>query len=583
MSFETTTCPRCESTSTAHMPESIGFNQWRCNQCSHQWDFASPEERAVVPNHLAGGRIEQFLEEFLAIKAAIRSEAEKIWDSCAKAAHQATSIAGKEDKPRVFAEHVDRWRDHLIRLQEGLIIDRLVPLGAKYQISSNEQMWLFQACHEAWSPVTAGYVDWFTFAIRGQLYVAAPWVIPEWAWLLRGAPRPLAHLDVRPDEKYSALLHCLEGTLEHDLVAHRKGAIAKAFLARKPGEPPRGAAEYLFRSKDPEQCFLPPKTQGSPTLAKVATAQSEEASVSEASELFFAWWPSSSFPSPGWPVVVQKFRDAHRILTTKGFLIVADPENALGDGKSWVLQCKPTARLPKGADPADLATQCLESEGVETDSVVQLDEGDRTIYVSLSPLPKPITSIEVQKEPRTDRRTQLLEKIYGVDVAKLSKISSAAITKEWKDGHGGENPTMDYVARETIKRAEQALGVRQTPSPQPAWPLSTFETTVGRLMVDARKACPMKYLPQTEILKIADLLDNQKIPVRRNLERHAGRTMAEYNQQHPLAAIKSWRNAVSHPQFRRAVRKRFSRAEAKYKKATPSIANPSAGTPRTTI
>jgi hypothetical protein len=233
MSLETTTCPRCESTSTAHLPESIGFNQWICNQCSHQWEFASQEERALVPTHLTGGRIEQFLEEFLAIKAVIKGESARIWNDSANGAHQAISITGNEDKIRLFGEQVDLWRDQLIGLQENLIIDRLLPLEAKYQVSSNEQIWLSQACHEAMRPVTAGFVDWFTFAIRGQLYGAESWVIPDWAWRLRGAPRQIADLDVTQDEKVSSLLHCLAGTLEHDLAMHRKEAIAKAFLALK--------------------------------------------------------------------------------------------------------------------------------------------------------------------------------------------------------------------------------------------------------------------------------------------------------------------------------------------------------------
>jgi hypothetical protein len=113
--------------------------------------------------------------------------------------------------------------------------------------------------------------------------------------------------------------------------------------------------------------------------------------------------------------------------------------------------------------------------------------------------------------------------------------------------------------------------------------LSEFEATVGKLMVEARTMCPTKYLPPTEILKIADLLDDQAFAVRSNLEREAARIMAEYNQRHPKAAVKSWRTALSHPLFRRAVRKRFSRSEERYKKATPSIVAPSAGTPRTTI
>jgi hypothetical protein len=113
-------------------------------------------------------------------------------------------------------------------------------------------------------------------------------------------------------------------------------------------------------------------------------------------------------------------------------------------------------------------------------------------------------------------------------------------------------------------------------------PLSEFEATVGKLMVEARRGCPTKHLPQTEILKIAALLDDKNLPVRVNLEREAARALADYNQRHPTSAIKSWRTALSRPQFRRAVRKRFSRAEEKYKKSTAPDA-PSAGTPRTTI
>jgi hypothetical protein len=101
-------------------------------------------------------------------------------------------------------------------------------------------------------------------------------------------------------------------------------------------------------------------------------------------------------------------------------------------------------------------------------------------------------------------------------------------------------------------------------------------------MVQARSQCRAKYLPQTEILRIAVLLDEKQFPVRKNLERAAARLMAEYNKQHPKGAIKSWEAASSLPKFRGAVRKRFLRAEEKYRKAIPS-AESSVGTPRTTI
>lgn len=107
--------------------------------------------------------------------------------------------------------------------------------------------------------------------------------------------------------------------------------------------------------------------------------------------------------------------------------------------------------------------------------------------------------------------------------------------------------------------------------PNKSTPLSTFESMIGRLMVQARMRCPTKYLSKDEIVRIADLLDSEKVPVRINLEREAGRSMAEYNQRHSKAAIKSWRAALGHPQFRRAVRKRFSRAEDKCRRSNPQL------------
>jgi len=129
--------------------------------------------------------------------------------------------------------------------------------------------------------------------------------------------------------------------------------------------------------------------------------------------------------------------------------------------------------------------------------------------------------------------------------------------------------------------ASKAPSQARFPPMRSSTPLSEFEATVGKLMVEARKECQTKCLPKTEILKIAALLDDKGVPVRSNLERDAAGTMADYNQKHPTAPIKSWRNALGHPKFRRAVRKRFSRAEDKYRKG--SVAGPSAGTPRTTI
>jgi methylaspartate ammonia-lyase len=109
-----------------------------------------------MPKHLAGSREEQFLEQLIAIKAQIKSEAEKIWNGCFKV-HQMIAVASDDDKRRVFSEQFEIWRNRLIKLQEKLIGDRLLPLVVEYGIAENEQMWLLKACQEAWNPVAAGY------------------------------------------------------------------------------------------------------------------------------------------------------------------------------------------------------------------------------------------------------------------------------------------------------------------------------------------------------------------------------------------------------------------------------------------
>jgi hypothetical protein len=231
-----TICPRCESGATVHLPQSVGFNQWHCNMCTHQWDFATNEERALVPDHLIGGKIEQFLEEFLAIKTMVKGESEQLWAGCLKA-YELINATSLEDRARVFCEQVERWRDRLRELQEVLILDRLLPLIGKYEIARNEQNWLAGACYEAWKPVRDGYNDWFVVAMRGCLVGPGDWVIPEWAWQLPGAPRGLAQLDIDRAEKVSPLLHGLAGALESELLLTRKSTIARAFLAQKSGTP----------------------------------------------------------------------------------------------------------------------------------------------------------------------------------------------------------------------------------------------------------------------------------------------------------------------------------------------------------
>jgi hypothetical protein len=124
--------------------------------------------------------------------------------------------------------------------------------------------------------------------------------------------------------------------------------------------------------------------------------------------------------------------------------------------------------------------------------------------------------------------------------------------------------------------------LRRDPTPVRRISLSDFEATVGPLMVQARQGCATKYLPKSEVSKIAEALDKEKCPVRSNLERESSRRMAEYNQTHPNVAIKTWTAALNHAQFRGAVRKRFSRAEEKYRRATHAQTLLAGGSPRTT-
>jgi hypothetical protein len=106
---------------------------------------------------------------------------------------------------------------------------------------------------------------------------------------------------------------------------------------------------------------------------------------------------------------------AHQILTKRGFLILADPSNDLGDGKTWVLECERTDKLPKDADLADLARQCLQSNGMGIDGV--FPKG-RILYVTLSPPAQRTT----QASPESDRqrlRFERLRETYGVNLSQL--------------------------------------------------------------------------------------------------------------------------------------------------------------------
>jgi hypothetical protein len=91
-------------------------------------------------------------------------------------------------------------------------------------------------------------------------------------------------------------------------------------------------------------------------------------------------WPSTFF-GPVLPEVLKKLKGAHQILTSRGFVFIDDPLNPLGDGRSWVLKCEPPDKLPNNSDPARLAGECLQAEGIKVAKRPVLD-GD-TLLIPL--------------------------------------------------------------------------------------------------------------------------------------------------------------------------------------------------------
>jgi hypothetical protein len=180
-------------------------------------------------------------------------------------------------------------------------------------------------------------------------------------------------------------------------------------------------------------------------------------------------WPPRSF-SPGFPGVREQLVRAFRTLTKSGFLIDSDPQNDLGDGKTWVVECRSTDKLPKDTDLADLARQCLESKGIVTDGVSL--EG-RTLYVTLSPPARQIAPSEQQSGPalaeseRERLRAKRLRENYGINIDGPPIRSRSAIIKEYMEAHNGEQPPEEYVVGETLESVRQSLGMKKAQSDLP--------------------------------------------------------------------------------------------------------------------
>lgn len=70
---------------------------------------------------------------------------------------------------------------------------------------------------------------------------------------------------------------------------------------------------------------------------------------------------------------------------------------------------------------------------------------------------------------------------------------------------GGETSPLPPAKQLTSATWDSAQGLLPAHSVQ----LSVFESTVGKLMVQARMKCPTKHLPHAEIVRLAGLLDDQ--------------------------------------------------------------------------
>ena len=95
----------------------------------------------------------------------------------------------------------------------------------------------------------------------------------------------------------------------------------------------------------------------------------------------FGKWPSSSFGLVR-PEVLEQLKRAHQILDGRGFVIVDDPMNPLGDGKNWDLKCKPPIDVESNSDAARLAYRCLIAEGIRLWARPMPDGDDLVIPVS---------------------------------------------------------------------------------------------------------------------------------------------------------------------------------------------------------
>jgi hypothetical protein len=178
------------------------------------------------------------------------------------------------------------------------------------------------------------------------------------------------------------------------------------------------------------------------------------ARVEQLEELGFdAAWPSVFLPLR--TDVRELLGRVRRILEERGFQVRGVPDNLLnqvGDGKTWVVRCMPTAKIPPGQDSADLAWRCLESEDVKVSARPTWENGSLLVAldeVSMQPLPQLPNSGSTE----TKRRSIVDPLIAAKGWSTLQWANEAGVDYHTADNYlKGKTKKLRADARERLAR-----------------------------------------------------------------------------------------------------------------------------------
>jgi hypothetical protein len=137
--------------------------------------------------------------------------------------------------------------------------------------------------------------------------------------------------------------------------------------------------------------------------------------------------------------------------------------------------------------------------------------------------------------------------------------------------HGSPGVCFDRVAEQHGSRWWiSSAGLHIGRLEEKASALNEFNQVAGKLMSEAKLGATGRLLP-AEYTRIANALDKAKFPLRRELEAKGRKILAEWNQQCPQRAIRTFEAAIQAHEPRnlnRAVKRRLYRAKNAWKKYT---------------